>query len=107
MADLEDFRSESRSWLEANCPSEMREPVRSEADICWAGRNWTFQSDAQRLWLERMAQRGVRNARVLTLATAANDVLLRIERGGPELRAQALALRLPALGTGFSACAGR
>jgi hypothetical protein len=57
--------------------------------------------------LERMAQRGVRNARVLTLATAANDMLLRIERGGPELRAQALALQLPALGTGFSACAGR
>ena len=58
MADLDDFRSETRDWLEANCPPEMREPVRSEADICWGGRNWTFQSDAQHLWLERMAGRG-------------------------------------------------
>src|SRR5690349_16116800 len=58
MADIEAFRSETRAWLEANCPPEMREPVRSEADICWGGRNWTFQSDAQRLWLERMAERG-------------------------------------------------
>ena len=58
MADLDAFRSETRSWLEANCPPEVREPVRSEADICWGGRNWTFQSDAQRVWLERMAERG-------------------------------------------------
>ncbi|HET7817570.1 MAG TPA: acyl-CoA dehydrogenase family protein, partial [Sphingomicrobium sp.] len=58
MTDLETFRSETRSWLEANCPAEMREPIRSEADACWGGRNWTFQSDAQRLWLERMAERG-------------------------------------------------
>lgn len=36
----------------------MREPIRSEADACWGGRNWTFQSDAQRVWLERMAKRG-------------------------------------------------
>ena len=27
MADLEQFRAETRSWLEANCPPEMREPV--------------------------------------------------------------------------------
>ena len=58
MADLDAFRSETRSWSEVNCPPEMREPVRSEADICWGGRNWTFQSDAQRVWLERMAERG-------------------------------------------------
>ncbi len=32
--------------------------MRSEADACWGGRNWTFQSDAQRQWLERMAERG-------------------------------------------------
>ena len=58
MTDLESFRSETRSWLEANCPPEMREPMRSEADACWGGRNWTFQSDAQRQWLEAMAGRG-------------------------------------------------
>jgi alkylation response protein AidB-like acyl-CoA dehydrogenase len=56
--DLDRFRSEVRTWLEANCPAEMRQPIRSEADICWGGRNWTFQSDAQRGWLEAMAARG-------------------------------------------------
>ena len=56
--DLDSFRSETRAWLEANCPPEMRQPFRSEADVCWGGRNWSFQSDAQRQWLEAMAGRG-------------------------------------------------
>jgi len=58
MSDLDSFRSGTRAWLEANCPSEMREPIRSEADYCWGGRNWTFQSDAQKQWLQVMAERG-------------------------------------------------
>ena len=58
MTDLESFRSDTRAWLEANCPAEMREPIRSEADLCWGGRNWSFQSDAQKQWLEAMAGRG-------------------------------------------------
>ncbi len=58
MADLEAFRSEARAWLEANCPPEMREPVRGDGDVCWGGRRWTFKSDAQKLWLDRMAERG-------------------------------------------------
>ena len=58
MSDLDSFRTETRAWLEANCPPEMRQPIRSEADVCWGGRNWTFQSDAQRQWLEAMAERG-------------------------------------------------
>jgi acyl-CoA dehydrogenase len=56
--DLDAFRAETRKWLEANCPAEMRQPIRSEADVCWGGRYWTFQSDAQRSWLEAMAGRG-------------------------------------------------
>ena len=58
MADLDTFRSETRAWLEANCPREMRQPIRSEDDYCWGGRNWTFRSDAQRQWLEAMAGHG-------------------------------------------------
>ena len=58
MSDLETFRAETRAWLEANCPSEMRQPSQSEKDACWGGRNWTFQSPAQKLWLERMAAKG-------------------------------------------------
>ena len=55
---LEEFRGETRAWLEANCPPEMRERVLEEADVCWGGRNVRFKNDAQRLWLERMAARG-------------------------------------------------
>ncbi|HEY6661803.1 MAG TPA: acyl-CoA dehydrogenase family protein [Sphingomicrobium sp.] len=58
MTDLDDFRTETRAWLEANCPDEMRQPIRSETDMCWGGRNWTFASDAQKRWLEVMAERG-------------------------------------------------
>ncbi|CAN5712648.1 acyl-CoA dehydrogenase family protein [soil metagenome] len=55
---LSDFRAETRAWLQANCPAEMRQPMASEDDICWAGRRWTFTSVAQRQWLQRMAERG-------------------------------------------------
>src|SRR5689334_16002455 len=56
--ELEEFRSEARAFLDENCPLEMREPIRSEGDICWGGRNWVFRSDAQKHWLEAMAARG-------------------------------------------------
>ena len=58
MSDLESFRKETRAWLEANCPPEMRRPSQNEDDTCWGGRRWVFQSDAQRLWLNRMAEKG-------------------------------------------------
>ena len=58
MDNLETFRKETRAWLEANCPAEMRRPVQGEEDACWGGRHPVFQSDAQRLWLERMAEKG-------------------------------------------------
>ena len=58
MADLDTFRAETRAWLEANCPSAMRTPIRSDKDICWGGRSFAFQSEAQRQWLEATAARG-------------------------------------------------
>ena len=58
MADLEIFRAETRAWLEANCPPEMRTPMRSEKDACWGGRHFQFQSPAQKQWLDVMASRG-------------------------------------------------
>ncbi|MEA2998658.1 MAG: hypothetical protein QOK17_491 [Sphingomonadales bacterium] len=58
MADLDTFRAETRAWLEANCPAEMREPMRDESDACWGGRNPSFKNEAQKLWLDRMAGRG-------------------------------------------------
>ncbi|HMA07056.1 MAG TPA: acyl-CoA dehydrogenase family protein, partial [Ramlibacter sp.] len=56
--DIETFRRETRAWLEANCPPEMRQPPRTEADVCWGGKRFKFQSEAQRQWLQRMAERG-------------------------------------------------
>ena len=58
MTDLDSFRAETRAWLEANCPAEMRTPMRGEKDLCWGGRHFQFQSDAQKQWLDRMASRG-------------------------------------------------
>lgn len=58
MTDLHIFRNDTRAWLAANCPSEMREPVRSDADICWGGRNFQPSSPAQKEWLDRMAALG-------------------------------------------------
>ena len=58
MADLENFRLETRKWLADNCPKDMRQPNASEADICWGGRDWKFSSPGQKLWLDAMAQKG-------------------------------------------------
>lgn len=57
MTDLTQFRADTRAWLKANCPPEMRAPVRSEKDICWGGRRAVYQP-GQREWLDAMAARG-------------------------------------------------
>ena len=57
MSDPDQFRAETRTWLEANCPAEMREPMRGEKDLCWGGRHFEFQSPAQKQWLDVMASR--------------------------------------------------
>lgn len=54
----EKFRAELRAWLEANCPTEMRDGAMTEEGICWGGKNWVFTSDAQKTWLERCAAKG-------------------------------------------------
>jgi alkylation response protein AidB-like acyl-CoA dehydrogenase len=36
----------------------MRQPSKSEADICWGGKRFKFQSDAQAQWMQRMGARG-------------------------------------------------
>jgi acyl-CoA dehydrogenase len=58
MNDLAACRAEIRAWLEVNCPASMREPVRSDTDLCWGGRDPVFSCIEQKLWLERMAARG-------------------------------------------------
>ncbi len=58
MADLETFRSEVRSWLEANCPPEMRKPLRLGDELVWGGRREKFSAPDSKLWLERVAGKG-------------------------------------------------
>ena len=58
MSDLDIFRTEARTWLEENCPAEMRTDMKSYDDACWGGRNFVFASEAQKTWLERMAAKG-------------------------------------------------
>ena len=54
MTDLQTFREETRDWLEANCPPEMRKP----GDVAWGGRNAQFSHPDQKIWLERMGEKG-------------------------------------------------
>jgi alkylation response protein AidB-like acyl-CoA dehydrogenase len=54
----QDFRAELRTWLEANCPKEMRDSGSTEAAICWGGKDWVFSSEAQRTWLDRCVAKG-------------------------------------------------
>jgi alkylation response protein AidB-like acyl-CoA dehydrogenase len=58
MSDLAQFRADTRAWLEANCPPEMRKPMRSEDDACWGGRHFSFQSEAQECWMRVMGEKG-------------------------------------------------
>jgi len=62
MSSAEEFRRETRAWLEQNCPPSMRRTLSGNAldasEVCWGGRKYRFASEDQRLWLERMAARG-------------------------------------------------
>ncbi len=57
-SDLETFRAEVRDWLDANCPAEMRQPVRDEDDVFWGGRNTEYKSEAQKAWFEACRDKG-------------------------------------------------
>ena len=51
--DLDSFRAEARSWLEANCPEGARGP----GEIAIGSSRISLQPDTQR-WLDAMAERG-------------------------------------------------
>jgi acyl-CoA dehydrogenase len=54
---LEQFRLETREWLQANCPDSQRQPSSREEQM-WAGRHKTFPSEDAKIWLELMADKG-------------------------------------------------
>ena len=58
MTDLDTFRTETRAWLEANCPPAMRTPFKSDKDVCWGGRRYVPTCPEQKQWLDAMGERG-------------------------------------------------
>ena len=58
MSDLKQFRAETRAWLAENCPESMRAPVKSDKEMYWGGRRGTFKSEDQKVWFERMRDKG-------------------------------------------------
>ena len=58
MTDLDTFRAETRAWLEANCPPEMRKPIGLGDELVWGGRREKFASPGSKLWLERTVAKG-------------------------------------------------
>jgi len=57
MQDIETFRAETRHWLQSNCPPAMRQPI-TQGEMVWSGSQVSFTSEDQRLWFERMRDRG-------------------------------------------------
>ena len=57
MSDIEQFRAETRAWLEDNCPASMRTPSVAE-EMVWGGRRATFTNPDSKVWLERMGAKG-------------------------------------------------
>lgn len=56
--DTATFKSEVREWLDANCPESIRQPVKKFEDYYWGGKNATFSSDDQKVWFEKMKEKG-------------------------------------------------
>ncbi len=57
MSELEAFRSETRDWLEENCPASMRTRMVPGEDVNGGNKRRSTNPDAY-LWLERMVARG-------------------------------------------------
>jgi alkylation response protein AidB-like acyl-CoA dehydrogenase len=57
LKDNATFRAETALWLEANCPASLRTPITS-AEMVWGGSQLAFANQDQRLWFERMRERG-------------------------------------------------
>lgn len=58
MSDLEQFRQDTRVWLQENCPETMRQQINGFGDIYNGGRNPEIDHPDQRVWCDRMAARG-------------------------------------------------
>ncbi len=58
MADLEQFRQDTRAWLEENGPESIRGMSADPINGVWGGRRGDFAHPDQKIWLERMGAKG-------------------------------------------------
>ena len=56
-ADLDQFRAETKAWLEENCPASMRTST-PEEEVVWGGRKQQWVNPDSKVWMERMAEKG-------------------------------------------------
>lgn len=57
MSTLEEFRKETRDWLEENCPQSMRTPM-GDNEEPWGGKNASWPNPDSKVWMDNMASRG-------------------------------------------------
>jgi len=57
VSDLDQFRQDTRVWLDENCPPSIRTPM-VENETVWGGRNETYLNPDSKIWLDRMGSKG-------------------------------------------------
>lgn len=58
MSSTEEFREDTRAWLEANCPASCRGDDSVLPDIIWGGRLFKYSHPDVELWMTRLIDRG-------------------------------------------------
>ena len=60
MTELDNFRKETKEWLDKNCPPSMRNGAdpKIPLDEVWGGRNAEYKNPESKLWLDRMGEKG-------------------------------------------------
>ena len=60
MSNLDKFRTETKKWLDENCPPSMRSGADPSipVDEVWGGRNAEYKNPESKLWLDRMGEKG-------------------------------------------------
>jgi alkylation response protein AidB-like acyl-CoA dehydrogenase len=60
MTQLEQFRKETKEWLDQNCPPSMRSGADPSipVDEVWGGRKAEYKNPESKIWLDRMGAKG-------------------------------------------------
>lgn len=54
----QDFRAQTRAWIEANCPLSVRDPLLGEDARYQGGKRFSFANDEHRRWFETCREKG-------------------------------------------------